>query len=367
MTPQYLHQVAGQTGQVIFEYNATTGTMGYLNPAFERVWQRTRAEVIRDPAGLAETVHPEDRNFVCDNIRTLLGGKPVNDFQFRILRPDGSERWICLTPFVLAQPSGELIISGFAKDISGHKEYSDVLKKHTAKKNAVLEILSHDLAGPLATIQGLSGVLTRHARSYENPELNEVIELIRNTSQRGISLIREFVNQEFMESASVKLVKKRIDLIRKVAEVIRQYQSAEDGIAKTFTLSAPETLFADIDEVKFMQVINNLISNAIKFTHDNGVIEVCIEEKTDSLMVTVADNGIGIPEKLHAGLFDKFTPARRPGIKGEPSVGLGMSVIKMIVEWHGGRIWFQSRENQGTTFFIEVPKRDTGEQRSADE
>jgi two-component system sensor histidine kinase VicK len=70
----------------------------------------------------------------------------------------------------------------------------------------------------------------------------------------------------------------------------------------------------------------------------------------------VADNGIGIPLSMQAGLFEKFTRARRPGIRGEESVGLGMSIIKTIVEWHGGRIWFESKENEGSTFFVEIPK-----------
>ena len=92
-----------------------------------------------------------------------------------------------------------------------------------------------------------------------------------------------------------------------------------------------------------MQVINNLISNSIKFTPDGGEITVSLEEKENTVLITVADTGIGIPEKYHDTLFDKFTRARRPGIKGEPSVGLGMSIIKTIVEWHQGTIWFESQ------------------------
>jgi two-component system sensor histidine kinase VicK len=112
----------------------------------------------------------------------------------------------------------------------------------------------------------------------------------------------------------------------------------------------------EADEVKFMQVINNLISNAIKFTHDGGIITIRIEEKKNLILISIQDNGIGIPEHLQDGLFEKFTKARRPGIKGEPSVGLGMSISKTIVEWHKGRMWFESKEHKGTTFYIELPK-----------
>ncbi|WP_115375869.1 sensor histidine kinase [Adhaeribacter pallidiroseus] len=78
--------------------------------------------------------------------------------------------------------------------------------------------------------------------------------------------------------------------------------------------------------------------NAIKFTPDQGTIALTLEERESTIFITVADNGIGIPESVQATLFDKFTKARRPGIRGEKSVGLGMSIIKNIVELHDGRI-----------------------------
>ncbi|KQS36369.1 sensor histidine kinase KdpD [Pedobacter sp. Leaf194] len=106
-----------------------------------------------------------------------------------------------------------------------------------------------------------------------------------------------------------------------------------------------------------MQVINNLISNSLKFTPDGGNIDIYIQENKRNIVVSVADNGIGIPKKHHAALFDKFTSARRSGLKGEQSTGLGMSIIKAIVDWHNGNIWFESEEKKGTKFFIELPKR----------
>lgn len=111
-----------------------------------------------------------------------------------------------------------------------------------------------------------------------------------------------------------------------------------------------------IDSLKLMQVMNNLISNAIKFTPENGVIEVEIEDKQASVQIVVRDNGIGIPEELQPYLYDKFTRARRRGLNGEDAVGLGMSIIKTIIELHGGNIRLESKENEGSAFFITIPK-----------
>jgi two-component system sensor histidine kinase VicK len=102
-------------------------------------------------------------------------------------------------------------------------------------------------------------------------------------------------------------------------------------------------------------VINNLISNSLKFTPDGGTISINLEERGEVVRISVSDTGIGIPEEYRESLFDKFSKARRPGLRGEASVGLGMSIIKTIVEWHQGKIWFDTEVNRGTTFCIEIP------------
>jgi two-component system sensor histidine kinase VicK len=162
-----------------------------------------------------------------------------------------------------------------------------------------------------------------------------------------------------LESSETALIKGRANLVEKIQEVVDQYQESQQNANKTFSLlTSDPSIYAEIDEVKFLQVITNLITNAVKFTHDDGKITVRVEdkEKTGTVLISVEDNGIGIPEQYHASLFDKFTKARRPGLRKEPSVGLGMSIIKMIVGWHKGKIWFESQENQGTTFYVEIPK-----------
>jgi two-component system sensor histidine kinase VicK len=121
-----------------------------------------------------------------------------------------------------------------------------------------------------------------------------------------------------------------------------------------FEYSAAQ-VFVQVDQTKFMQALVNLVSNANKFTHTNGHIRVTVQEKAGSITLSVSDDGIGIPKDLQPQLFERFTKARRPGLKGEETVGLGLSIVKRIVELHGGKIWAESEENKGSTFFIELP------------
>ncbi|WP_018476258.1 PAS domain-containing sensor histidine kinase [Pontibacter roseus] len=354
---EIFRKLISSINKVVFSYDVGAGSITFINNAFTKVWKRTRESIIANPALLLLSVHPDDRAYLANEYEELLHGILKQDIAFRILRPDKSVRSLLVSPQLIIKKDGTRHVAGLIDDVTViRKNYQD-LERHGAKKNSILEILSHDLAGPLANIQSLAELLSAETQGYKNREVDNIIGIIQRSSEQSIQLIREFVQQEFIESASVELFKSRVDLVEKMLEIVEQYKASEAKIRKEFRFSASgDKIYAPIDPNKFMQVINNLISNAIKFTHDGGIISIDLEEKDSTVLMTVQDNGIGIPERYHHQLFDKFTQARRDGLKGEPSTGLGMSIIKTIVEWHGGRIWFDSQENVGTTFYIEIPK-----------
>ena len=111
----------------------------------------------------------------------------------------------------------------------------------------------------------------------------------------------------------------------------------------------------NINTDKFTRVIDNILTNALKFTPLGGKININISKSNTIALLKIEDNGIGIPLHLQALIFDKFTTAGRRGTSGEKSLGLGMSICKKIVALHQGKIWFESKDNTGTTFFIELP------------
>jgi two-component system sensor histidine kinase VicK len=100
--------------------------------------------------------------------------------------------------------------------------------------------------------------------------------------------------------------------------------------------------------------VDNLLLNALKFTPAGGSVRVCLTEHAGQPRLTVQDTGVGIPLELQAHLFDKFSQAAREGLAGESSTGLGLFITQQIVRLHGGTIWVESREKEGTTFFIDL-------------
>jgi two-component system sensor histidine kinase VicK len=99
--------------------------------------------------------------------------------------------------------------------------------------------------------------------------------------------------------------------------------------------------------------LENLISNAVKFTHAGGEVRISLKNKAQKVLMQVSDTGIGIPSKWQKNIFDKFTKANRKGTQGETTTGLGLYIVKQIVDLHKGKIWVESEENKGTSFFIE--------------
>ncbi|MBC3539000.1 ATP-binding protein [Rufibacter sediminis] len=345
------------TRKVLFSYDVDAATFISLNAAYGRIWQRTRESALADPATVWEAVHPDDRDFLAKEYDELVAGIMKEDLEFRLVLPDKSVRWLLLNPHLITGARGGKVIEGFVDDITAQKENIGSLQKYVAKKDSVLEILSHDLAGPLHNIHSPAAMLAETTAAYGNEEVNKIVSLIGDSSARNVRLIREFVQQEFLESSQTVMKKGRVDLVAMVSEIIGQYREGEGHIQKQIRFSCQtEKLYAQVDQYKFSQVINNLLSNAIKFTEDEGVIAIVLEEKEECVLITVQDDGVGIPVQYQDELFEKFTRARRPGLRGEPSTGLGMSIIKTIVEWHGGTIRFESEEGKGSTFYIELPK-----------
>ncbi|GAB2967131.1 hypothetical protein GCM10027048_42230 [Hymenobacter coalescens] len=349
--------LAEHSQTIYFAYRPDTRRVTYVSPAYKRVLGSPPERVDEDLPRWLTALHPDDLEYLREQVLLLLRGQPlVADVELRLRHPDGRRQWLCLTAGRSHDEQGELLLTGSVHDITHVKEYMANADKFNAKKNATLEILSHDLSGPLLVLQQLAEHVAEQSRSYENPALKELLRLMRVTCQESVDLIRDFVNQEFLESANVDLKLTRLNVVALLRDLLDSYQSAQHLLAKRIGFrSSSEAVYAYIDDNKFQQVINNLLSNALKFTPDGGTIEVSVEEQLGRVLITVQDSGIGIPAKLQPLLFEKFTKARRPGLRGERTIGLGMSVIKTLVTLHEGSIRFESEEGRGSTFVIELP------------
>ena len=232
------------------------------------------------------------------------------------------------------------------------------LKKLNDNKDQILATVAHDIRNPLNAVQGTLEIL-RSSLTNLNEQDEMMMRLSQESCRKAEVLIQELLDMSLMESEDFHLETELIHLEQYFASVISQFEpkAMEKGIELKLNIN-PNELAVNLDKDKFARVIENLLTNAIKFTNESGKIEMESYEMDKEVMIKVTDNGIGIPEQLKEYIFDKFSKARRLGTKGEATTGLGMSIVKAIVEKHNGKIWLESQEGKGTSFYIRLPKQD---------
>jgi two-component system sensor histidine kinase VicK len=298
---------------------------------------------------LRKTINEHDK-FLIDQFESLKQKHRVSGVEMRVGIKDDS--YIACDAYYMQAP--ELVIA-FIKDISRSKEYFNYIVEFGARKDTILDMVSHNLSGPLNLTNNLLDRVDQLSRHVPK-NIGEYSRLIRENTQQCIEIIHSFLKQEHFTSEQMPVEPNRFDVIAKINIVVEYYrQFAEKKEIKIVTES--KELFVTGDDVKFFQVINNLLSNAIKFTEEKGKIMVLVEEFEKGFKVSIKDNGIGIPEYFHPHLFHKNTPAGRPGLRGEKSIGMGLYIVQKLVTLMNGHISFETAENSGSTFHVVLPKK----------
>ena len=188
-------------------------------------------------------------------------------------------------------------------------------------------------------------------------EEEEIFGLMSKNCDHSTNLISELLEIGRLEDEDYVLEKEVVDLNLFLEKLLEQFEQTTIRkslkIAKTFENNLNNI---KINEKEFIHVIYNLISNAIKFTPVGGEINIKTKAVVNNkVSIEISDTGIGISKELLPIIFDKFSKARRKGIEGEKSTGLGMWIVKHIIKLHGGEISVRSRENEGTAFTILLP------------
>lgn len=218
-------------------------------------------------------------------------------------------------------------------------------------KDNILGIVAHDLRNPVSTIIGLADLMKQ-----EPSEAEELLELIRKAGNNALNIISDLLDIASLDNDHGLLDARLIDINKLIREIMDSLiLFAEDKeLQMMFSTNTP-IIEIQADAIRLSRVFSNLIMNAIKFSYRGNPILINTTLSNKQLFITIQDFGMGIPEKYRELIFDKFTKASRKGTEGEKSLGLGMSIVKRILELHHGKIWLVSEENKGTTVHVELP------------
>ncbi|MDE1770398.1 MAG: HAMP domain-containing histidine kinase [Thaumarchaeota archaeon] len=230
-------------------------------------------------------------------------------------------------------------------------------KKIEVAKDEFLAMVTHELKTPLVPIQGYSDILLGEHLGPLNSTQKERLQIISSSASTLLQLISDLLDAQKLELGQLRIKKERNNLKETIDKTIigMQPQAISDNVSLTHDVKNDVYAFYDDDRIK--QVLTNLIKNSLKATLPNiGKVEVSIEEKPTELIVSVKDNGRGIPDEAIDKIFKKFYQVDTTSTREKGGSGLGLSICKGIVDAHGGRIWMQSEISKGTTFSFALPK-----------
>lgn len=232
--------------------------------------------------------------------------------------------------------------------------FSSLEKLEKLRKDLVAN-LSHELSTPLTNIYGYLEALNDKVINNET-ERNKAISLIKKESERLIHLTKELKKLAILESDNFFLSLKKTDINSLIGKICEKFEprikEKKVSIRREFNQDLPEI---KIDPLKFEQVISNLLDNAIKYSSNEGIIELKTSRNNEQLIVSIKDYGIGISQKDLPFIFERFYRADKARTKKDDSAGIGLTIVKKIVEAHKGRIKVISKKNKGSKFIVYLP------------
>lgn len=224
-----------------------------------------------------------------------------------------------------------------------------LLQESQARNARMVRMIAHDLKNPIAGIRSMAVFLAKGSQQSEDAK--EALDLIKNACNSSLVTINELVSENG-SSASRKM--ELLNLKELLENCVQLLQARADEKKQQIVLDT-DSLMIEVNREKLGRVVSNLIHNAIKFSERNSVINVTLRKDSENAVLTVADNGIGIPKHIGEKIFEMESTKSRSGTEGEKSNGLGLAIVKQLVEEHHGKVWYESSGAGGSTFFVSLP------------
>ena len=331
-----------------------------INPAFTQMLGYTKEEIAG--RSVFDLFDEDDKKILASEFEKRAKGEP-STYEINILTKDHTSIPIITSGSSIVENgvmTGKIGIYtdiSFLKSLQAELEFKNVeLEKANKAKSDFLASMSHELRTPLNAIMGFSEVLLERNFGELNQKQEEYIKDVLEAGEHLLLLINDILDLARVESGQMifepsefyvrDIVEQSITMVKERA--LRHYINLSEIIS-------PDVATVYADERKLKQVIYNLLTNAIKFTPDNGSVSLIVSKVDKDVMFTIEDTGIGIPEEAMSKLFYPFSQIRLSHPSIHEGTGLGLSIVKAIIELHGGKIWVESKVGKGSRFSFTIP------------
>lgn len=350
-------QMAENIADVFWIFSPHEPTLLYVSPAYETVWGRSCYELDNHFMSWLDSVHPADRR----RVRTAfarLAQDQLYEQEFRVVRPDGSIRWIRDRVFPVRNESGVFYRAArISQDISPRKDAEQLLHQADHRKDEFLATLAHELRNPLGPMRSAVELL-RMTEGDDTPELQvDAREILGRQIDHLVRLVDDLLDVARISQGKLTLKREFVELKAFVAAALETAQPFLESRRHALKLQLPEgEVWVYGDAMRLSQMISNLLHNAGKYTDRGGEVALRARVRGRRLHIAVEDNGIGISAQQLQRIFDLFMQAERCPDRAPEGLGVGLSLVKKLVELHGGRIdAFSAGPGRGSRFTLELP------------
>lgn len=265
--------------------------------------------------------------------------------------------WLLRARMKLKQKN--LVISLQGKEIEKQlrelEQSSEQMKELVQEKQQIIGIVSHDLKGPFNRIFALVHLMNLSTENLTKDQL-DYLNKIHQISADGLSMVRNLLDNRMMEDVGFDLAREKINLATLLGSLIKNYQVLAEKKGIHFHFESPPQVILLSDKVYLTRVFENLVSNALKFSRSGENVSVLISESAEKIFVSIQDEGPGITEADQSKLYQKLQRLSARPTGGESSTGLGLWIVKTIVDKMGGTIECKSVEGSGTIFTVTLNK-----------
>ena len=229
------------------------------------------------------------------------------------------------------------------------------LKESDRLKDELVQNVSHELRTPLTFVKGYVDLLTEGEMGSLNPGQNEALEIVSTKTDEITRLIEDIITLQRIDSGNLQLQAISIADFLKTAITSHQIVASQKGLHVVYHKPTAK-IMVYMDKGRISQVVDNLIGNAMKFSPDGGTISVSVTEQDTDVLVTIKDEGIGVPEDKQQKIFERFYQIDGSARRRFGGTGIGLALVKRIIDAHQGEIWVESEVGHGSSFFFTLPR-----------
>jgi len=296
-------------------------------------------------------IHPEDRDLWLRTIEESVRRGKHFEIQFRNVLPDGSFRILESRGQCHSSPDGRVSrLRGTVQDITERKRMEKI-------KDEFVSTVSHELRTPLTSIRGSLGLVTGSMAGELPDRAASLLRIAYKNCERLVNLVNDILDMAKIESGSMEYKFRPLDLVTLIEQAIEANRPFAQQFEVRLDFSQrPEEAVVFGDNDRLMQVLANLLANAVKFSPAGTEVRISLGRYQGMLRVSVADRGPGIPDQYREKVFEKFGQVDSSDVRQKGGTGLGLAIVQAIVKKHWGFINFESAQGEGTAFHVDLPE-----------